>query len=466
MSYSDGRRLATLGALISVVQLTQVAMSTTNYAVMGTLGVRHIAAGGLVLLLFNQIRSICVGVITGTENLVAIAVSSAEKRKVAPDSDVRAVLRSSFAIATVSGVLGGLLLIGFGWSLQWLGQDAAVLDAARPMIVALAPALLPYLWFQVLRLYTIGMQRAQVASMVSLGAALLNLVLVPCLVYGVGPLPALRLTGIGAATSLVFLLTAGVFWLLVRRDPALNVALSVRIWPVRWPDVRGQLRLGAPIALTFGSEAGIFSVLGLVIGTFGAATLAAHNVVSQVVYVVLQAAVGLSHGASILLSRAVFGGAYRQAHALTWLAVRQAAVIPALAGLLYLLAPDVVLRWFLDGAESAATLQIASTFLCVAVVLQFFDAAQTLGVGLLRGLTKTGVGFRASLLGNWVVGLPVALLLTFPLGLGAIGVWLGLTAGLATAAILMVHGTLARLRGYLDADRMPQRVALRVSETR
>ncbi|MFG1792536.1 MATE family efflux transporter [Nocardia sp. NPDC049149] len=466
MSYSDGRRLATLGALISVVQLTQVAMSTTNYAVMGTLGVRHIAAGGLVLLLFNQIRSICVGVITGTENLVAIAVSSAEKREVTPDSDLRAVLRSSFAIATVSGVLGGLLLIGFGWSLQWLGQDAAVLDAARPMIVALAPALLPYLWFQVLRLYTIGMQRAQVASMVSVGAALLNLVLVPCLVYGFGPLPALRLTGIGAATSVVFLLTAVVFWLLVRRDPALNVALSVRIWPVRWPDVRAQLRLGAPIALTFGSEAGIFSVLGLVIGTFGAATLAAHNVVSQVVYVVLQAAVGLSHGASILLSRAVFGGAYRQAHALTWLAVRQAAVIPALAGLLYLLAPDWVLRWFLDGAESAATLRIAHTFLCVAVVLQFFDAAQTLGVGLLRGLTETGVGFRASLLGNWVVGLPVALLLTFPLGLGAIGVWLGLTAGLATAAILMVNDTLARLRGYLEADGLPQRAASRISETR
>ncbi|MFI6173767.1 hypothetical protein ACIBCN_43835 [Nocardia sp. NPDC051052] len=36
MSYSEGRRLATLGALISVVQLTQVAMSTTNFALMGT----------------------------------------------------------------------------------------------------------------------------------------------------------------------------------------------------------------------------------------------------------------------------------------------------------------------------------------------------------------------------------------------------------------------------------------------
>ncbi|MGX7695047.1 hypothetical protein [Gordonia polyisoprenivorans] len=64
------------------------------------------------------------------------------------------------------------------------------------------------------------------------------------------------------------------------------------------------------------------------------------------------------------------------------------------------------------------------------------DAA--IGVGLLRGLGDTVSGFRLSLIGYWVVGVPTALILAFPLGLNAAGVWWGLTCGLATTAALML----------------------------
>ncbi|MFI5782766.1 MATE family efflux transporter [Nocardia sp. NPDC051570] len=436
-----------------MTQLAQVAVSTTNIALMGSLGISQVAAGGLALTLFNQIRTMCAGLITATGNQVATVVSRAERRNTDPDNEIRDVVRSSFLIATVAGLLGGLVLIGLGWALQWLGQDATVLSEARPMLVALAPGLLPCLWFQVLRQYTVGMQRPQALLLVTLGSVALNLVLALGFMRGWAGLPALGLTGIGIATSLVFLITFAVLWAMVRRDGKLGVTLSIRMWPVHGRTILAELRLGTPIALTYGSEAGMFSVLALVMGTFGPAALAAHNVVYQLVYIVFQVAVGLSHGTSILVSKAVARDEFDHAHGLAWLALRHAAVVAALVGVAYIAVPDLVLRLGDISGHDDQTIQLAHTLLLIAIVLQFFDAAQNIGAGLLRGVTDTQAGFRLSLVGYWIVGLPTALLLAFPLGLGAAGVWWGLTAGLAVTAGLMLRRYFLRLAQRQQAER-------------
>lgn len=441
---SDGRRLTALATPIALTQLAQVAVSTTNIALMGTLGVQQVAAGGLAMVLFNQIRTMCVGLITGTGNQVATVVSRAEKRGTPANAEVRDVVRSSFLIATLAGILGAILLIGLGWALQWLGQDESVLEAARPMMVALAPGLLPCLWFQVLRQYTVGMQRPQALLLVTIGSVALNLVLALALMHGWLGLPALGLTGIGVATSLVFLITFGVFWAMVRRDPKLGATLPLRMWPAHMATVRAELKLGTPIALTYGSEAGMFSVLALVMGNIGAAALAAHNVVYQIVYIVFQVAIGLSHGSSILVSTAVARDEYPHARSVAWLALRYAAVVVVVTGAAYVLVPNWVLKPFL-GDANGETIQLAHTLLLIAIVLQFFDAAQNIGVGLLRGLKDTKAGFRLSLIGYWAVGLPTALLLAYPLHLAAAGVWWGLTAGLAVTAALMLRRYFALL---------------------
>lgn len=441
---TDSSALARLATPIALTQLAQIAVSTTNLALMGTLGVREVAAGGLALVLFNQIRTMCVGLITGTGNQIAGALGAAGKRGGSADAEVRAVVRAAFVIATLAGLLGGALLIGLGWVLPWLGQDAAVLELARPMMIALAPGLLPCLWFQVLRQYTVGMQRPQALLLVTLGSVALNLVLALAFIHGWAGIPAMGLTGVGIATSLVFLITFGVFWAMVRHDEQLGRTLPSTPWPVCWATVREELRLGTPIALTYGSEAGMFSVLALVMGSFGPAALAAHNVVYQIIYIVFQMAIGLSHGASILVSDAVSREEFARARALAWLALRMAAVIAIVTGVVYVLAPDIILAPFLDTTDTD-TIAIAHTLLLIGIVLQFFDAAQNIGTGLLRGLKETSAGFRLSLVGYWGVGLPSALLLAFPLHLGAAGVWWGLTAGLATTAVLMLRKYFALL---------------------
>ena len=129
---------------------------------------------------------------------------------------------------------------------------------------------------------------------------------------------------------------------------------------------------------------------------------------------------------------------FAHARSVAWLALRCAGVVAGSTGVAYVLAPDWGLRPFLADSDSA-TVTLAHTLLLIAIVLQFFDAAQNIGVGLLRGLEDTKAGFRLSLVGYWGVGLPTALLLAFPAHLGAAGVWWGLTAGLAVTAALMLR---------------------------
>ena len=94
----------------------------------------------------------------------------------------------------------------------------------------------------------------------------------------------------------------------------------------------------------------------------------------------------------------------------------------AVVGVVYVTLPGLVLAPFLDSGDDRA-FEIATQLLLVAAVLQFFDCTQNIGVGLLRGLDDTKGGFRVTLVGYWLVGLPAAALLC-------------LTTGLATTSVL------------------------------
>ncbi|MGH3623209.1 MAG: MATE family efflux transporter, partial [Sciscionella sp.] len=139
--------------------------------------------------------------------------------------------------------------------------------------------------------------------------------------------------------------------------------------------------LGVPISATYGSEAGFFSVVALVIASFGPAALAAYAVVNQLVYIVFQVTVGISHGASILVSRETAKSDPAAAAKIARTALILGAVVMTVIGLGYVLAPSLVLRPFLTAADHTA-FGIATTLLLVAAVLQFFDCAQNIGVGL------------------------------------------------------------------------------------
>ncbi|NVJ03091.1 MATE family efflux transporter, partial [Myxococcus sp. AM009] len=107
----------------------------------------------------------------------------------------------------------------------------------------------------------------------------------------------------------------------------------------------------------------------------------------------------------------------------------------ALGGLLFALFPTALAR--LAGAPEDV-LPLVVPLLMVSAVFQVFDGVQGVGAGVLRGAGDTRFTFLANMVGHYAIGLPLTLLLGFKLGLGVVGIWWGLCAGLVTVAVALL----------------------------
>ncbi|MCJ2131710.1 MATE family efflux transporter [Methylobacterium sp. E-045] len=438
------REILGLAAPIAGIQFAQVALTSTDLLMMGLIGIDAIAAGGLALLLYNQLRTMGVGTVTGLGNLIAGAVGRGEKRTgtSSPDEatrdEVRNLLRAAMLLATIVGVAAGTALIAFGWALPWFGQPPEVVAIARPVMLALAPGLLPMLWLNVLRQFAVGMRRAGSLLGVTIASIAVNAALNATFIYGWIGLPQLGVAGIGISTTFVQLWSFVVYLRIVRRDPILRDLLALDGWKADRATVMTIARLGGPIALTYGSEAAITSIATMLVGTFGAAALAASNVVNQLAYIVYQLNIGLSQGASILVSRTAGRGRHEEIAALA----RRTFIISfgamTLIGLAYVLAPQAILRPFLGENGDAAVSDTARVLLWFAIAHQFLKGSQNLCIGLLRGLGNTRSGLTSTFIGYWLIGIPAMAACGRGLDWGAPGVWFGLCIGFGATALLLV----------------------------
>jgi len=442
----DAAHIGVLAAPLILTQLAQVALTTTDIVMMGMLGAREVAAGGLALTLFNQLRTMGTGLVTGTGHLVAFANGQNEP------AQIRRLVRASFALTTLAALAFALLLLVIEKPLVWLGQDPSIARQAALYLAAAAPGMLPCLWFQALRQYTVGLRKPGPLLAITIVSIALNAALDYALMFGRFGLPKLGLVGIAFATSGVYLLSFLMFLGVVLGRRELAAHLSLAVWRTDLAALSRTWKMGLPIAATYGSEAAFFTVVTLVIGSLGAGALAAQTIVNQVIYIVFMVSVGLSHASSISISHACAQHDYRGARRLGYTGLGLGVGVMLLVALPYLAIPGDVIRPFLDArtAANADVLRLAAGLLTIAALLQIFDCSQNIGVGILRGLGDVRSSFRISLVGYWLIGLPIAYLAGIVLGYGIYGIWVGLAVGLAATASLLLRTFETRL-GQLSA---------------
>lgn len=455
------RDLVTLSAPIAGIQFAQVALTSTDLLMMGLLGVQAVAAGGLAMLLYNQVRTMCVGMVTGVGNLIAGAAGRGEKRsgiKVLDETagaEIGTLLRSALLVATLTATAAAVVLGLASQLLPFLGQSPVVAAQAKAIMLTLAPGLLPMLWLNVLRQFAVGMRRAGSLLRVTLISIAVNALLNAAFIYGWLGLPQLGLAGIGLSTTLVQLWTFLVYLRTVARDPLLGPLLALDAWRADARTAKTIAGMGTPIALTYGSEAAITSIASLFMGSFGATALAASNIVNQLASIVYQVNIGLSHGSSILVSRALGKG---EGHAVAGIARRAMVIglsIMTVVGVLYAVAPLTVLRPFLGHDADPAVLATATTLLWFAIAHQYLKGSQNVCVGLLRGLGNTRAGLTGTLIGYWLIGIPAMALCALPLGLGGYGVWSGLCLGFGATSLLLWRTFVLDLRRLSGATSHP-----------
>jgi len=333
-------------------------------------------------------------------------------------------------------VLTTLLLGVLSRRLDRFGQPPEVVATANPFFLIIAVSLIPALVFQALRQFSEAIGRPWLPMGILFLTVALNVFFNWVLIFGHLGAPALGLTGSGCSTLLARSLSVVILWIWLRRLPHV-AALCPRGRAgagLAWRHFRAMLRIGVPVAGQLLFEVGAFSTAALLMGWLGTVPLAAHQIAVSCASFTFMFPLGLAMAASIRLSQAVGGGRRDTLRPIGFGALGLGVAVMGTFALILGLAGSWISRGFTTDPEVAA---LAARLLLVAAIFQIFDGGQVVSVGALRGLTDVKVPTAITFIAYWLVALPAGYLLAFRAGWGAPGIWAGLAAGLACAAVLL-----------------------------
>jgi multidrug resistance protein, MATE family len=414
---------------IVVGQLAQMAIGLTDTAFIGRLGTVPLAAAAITSGVFGMFYVVGVGLLSGA------GVFTARDHGAGNAQASAAWLQHGAAFALAVGAAAFALLLLLSTHFESLHQPAAVIAIVRPFFLLVAASLVPSLVFQVQRQFAESVGQPRGPMLIILSGVALNALLNWVFIFGHWGSPPLGLTGSGWSTLLARLWTvvACSVWLLC--SPRFAAVRAVRF--AGWEGARfvALLRLGVPAGLMLLFETGAFGASALLMGWLGAMPLAAHQIALSCASCTFMVPLGLSHAVSLRISRALGAGQQGSLLAIGWGALT--------AGLFFMLACAVVFAFAGKVLSSAFTpavevVSLAARLLTVAAIFQVFDGAQVISVGALRGLTDVRLPMAITFVAYWVISLPLGYWLAFHTQLGAVGLWLGLAAGLGSAAVALV----------------------------
>jgi MATE family multidrug resistance protein len=288
--------------------------------------------------------------------------------------------------------------------------------------------------FQVLRQFAEALGRPGVPMLILLGCVVLNAGFNWVLIYGRLGAPALGLVGAGWATLIarVIALVAIIVWL--RRSEAFRAAWPAWLRGLQMERFREMLRFGVPAAVMLFFEVAGFMVAALMMGWLGAQALAAHQIALSCVGFVFMFPLGLSIAVGMRISKTVGEGRLALLRPIAFGALAISCAFMSVSAMVFWWGGRLLAGSFVD---DPAVVAMAAQLLVVAAIFQLFDGAQAIGSGALRGLSDVRVPAAITFIAYWLLAIPGGYALGLHTRLGAVGIWIGLAAGLAIAAVLL-----------------------------
>lgn len=428
------RRTIVLGAPLVAAQIAQMLIGVTDTVMVGWLGTKELAAGTLAFQTFFIFLIFGLGFGAAMMPLIAAATGRDDTR------GVRRATRMGLWALTGLALLFMVPLWFTEEILLELGQKAELAALAGLYMHIAQWSLLPMFWIVGLRSFLTSIERTSAVLLLVIATAILNGLFNYAFIFGNFGAPRLGIQGAAVATLLSNLIGASLSLFYVSSlKAAAPYQLFTRFWRPDWLGLREIVLLGVPISLTILAEAGLFSAASVMIGWLGAVQLAAHGIALQIASVAFMIPLGISQASSVRVGQAA-GRRDLSAIGYAGHAAMLIAVFFALLSIIVMVTiPETLIRLFLDarGENVATVVAYAVPLLGMAALFQLVDSIQVVAAGNLRGLQDTRMPLVIASLSYWIVGIGIAYVLAFPLGLGGVGVWGGLAAGLASAAILL-----------------------------
>jgi MATE family, multidrug efflux pump len=390
-------------------------------------GAASMATVGLTEAMLTVLYAMAIGLSMGATAMVSRRIGE-KNYEGAAISAVQAILLGiaiSIPIAFAGGSLASHLL-------DWMGASDDVIRAGREytriMFSGNATILLLFLINAIFR----GAGDAAIAMRVLTLANGINILLGPCLIFGLGPFPELGVTGAAIATNIGR--GTGVLYQLMKLfDRKGRIRLRKEHWKLELPVMRTMLRIsGAGIAQ---SLINMTSWIGLVriLSTFGEFAVAGYTVGMRIIMFALLPAWGLSNAASTLVGQNLGAGKPERAEESVWMTCRYNFIFLGLIGLLLIIFTKQVLSIF---TKDPSVLPFGIECLRIVSYGFVFYAYGMVLTNSFNGAGDTATPTRINLLCFWMWEIPLGWFLAKHLQMGPKGVFWAITIAFSTVAVL------------------------------
>ena len=327
---------------------------------------------------------------------------------------------------------------------RWLPELMPIVRVA-PEIIPLATNYMlaaswgipAYFLFSGFRYFSEGLAYTRPAMLVALGMLIVNIPADYVFMYGAFGLPQLGAEGTGYATSLVQ--WAGGLSMLIftaKFKTYHRFKIFVRTKGPDWDRIAELLKTGIPNALSTTMEVLLFAAVSVLMGTLSVQASAAHQVAINIAATVFMIPLGLSLAVSQRVGISIGKGLIQEARFRGFMGTAVCTGVTTITAILLFSFPETIVSIYTQDLEVS---NLAVSLVFFAAVFQLSDGLQVGAFGALRGLKDTRMPMVFNLISYWFIGFSVGYYLSFIGGYGPEGLWMGLIAGLTTAA--MLHNT-------------------------
>lgn len=449
--WPETRTLICLALPICGAQLAQAGMSVVDVMMTGRHDATSLAAVSVGSSLWMPLMLFMTGTLMGLTPIVAHLLGGQRHKAIRP------AVHQALWIALLLGVLAALLL----WSavmpiFELMNVPPAVARQSAAYLSAVAFGMPGIALFQSLRAFSDGMNHTRPALWISLVGLSVNIPANYLLIYGgeglvelfgswvpvsLQQLPSLGAFGCGVATALSMWTMALAMAYYTRRGSTYkSVAIWQKLTPPQWSGIRELVVVGVPIGVAIFVEVTLFTLIALFIASFGEVTVGAHQIALSFTSILFMLPLSLSMALTVRVGNTLGQQRLTLARQVAWNGIVISVIVAVINSIFLWFSAVPVIALYTSNSEIQS---LALSIIALAVIFQLSDSLQVNLAGALRGYKDTRIVMVITVLSYWIVGLGGGHWLgsrgagNWVAPLGVHGYWIGLIAGLSTAAVLL-----------------------------
>jgi MATE family multidrug resistance protein len=404
----------------------------------GKLGPSELAA----VSLGNSFIFIAMSLGIGFSTAITPLAAQADGRKSIEEG--RSAFHHGLYLCSILGIVLFTIIFFLKPIISFMGQPENVVELAKPYLDIVAFSLIPLIIFQGYKQFADGMSETKISMWATILGNIVNVILNYLFIYGIWIFPELGIVGAAIGTIVSrFVMLAFMHFQMKKKIKFHPFFEGFSLRKIKREVNVMIINLGAPSAMQMFFEVGLFTGAIWLSGRLGITNQAANQIALSLASFTFMFAMGLSVAATIRVGNQKGLTNYKQLRIVAFSIFLLAICLETIFALIFILFHRQLPALFVDMhnlndlAVNTEVVTIAAQLLLVAAVFQISDGIQVVVLGALRGLQDVKIPMYITFVAYWVVGFPISIYLGMYTELKATGIWIGLLAGLTTAALFL-----------------------------